>query len=147
MEVILKEDIPSLGQAGDVVKVKVGYARNFLFPLHKAMVADTKNLKSLGHHKKGLEKKRERLKQDAEALGQKLVAISISVAREVGEGERLFGSVTTKCVSEALKAKGFEIDKRMIILTTPLKELGSFNVPVRLHSEVTVDLKVEIVKA
>lgn len=146
MNVILREDIPSLGQAGDVVKVKVGFARNFLFPQKKALPADTGNLKELAHHKKGLEKKREKLKQEAMALGEKIGMLLVSVAREVGEEGKLFGSVTTKCISDALKEKGFDIDKRLIGLAAPIRELGSFEIPVRLHSEVTVNLKVEVVK-
>lgn len=146
MNVILREDIPSLGQAGDVVKVKEGFARNFLFPQKKALLADTGNLKELEHHKKGLEKKREKLKQEALALGEKIGMLFVSVAREVGEEGKLFGSVTTKCIADALKEKGFDIDKRMIGLTSPIRELGNFEIPVRLHSEVTVALKVEVVK-
>lgn len=146
MNVILREDIPSLGQAGDVVKVKEGFARNFLFPQKKALLADTGNLKELEHHKKGLEKKREKLKQEALALGEKIGMLFVSVAREVGEEGKLFGSVTTKCIADALKEKGFDIDKRMIGLASPIRELGNFEIPVRLHSEVTVALKVEVVK-
>lgn len=146
MNVILREDIPSLGQAGDVVKVKQGFARNFLLPQKKALPADNGNLRELEHHKKGLEKKREKLKQEAAALGEKIGMLFVSVAREVGEEGKLFGSVTTKCIAEALKEKGFDIDKRMIGLTAPIRELGNFEVPVRLHSEVTVNLKVEVVK-
>lgn len=146
MEVILKEDIKSVGKAGEVVKVSPGFARNFLLPHGKAVEADTKNLKSLEHHKKAAQAKQAKLKAEAQKLSDRIAGLSVSIKREVGEGEKLFGSVTNKDIADALRAENILIDKKIIELTTPLKELGTFDVPVRLNTEVIAHLKVSVVK-
>jgi len=146
MEVILKEDVVTLGKAGDVVKVKEGYARNFLLPRGKAVVADTGNMKAVEQHKQSIAAKQAKLKKEAEALAEKLKALSITLARDAGEQDKLFGSVTSSDIAEALRHEGVVLDKRAIHLEEPIKQIGVFDVTVRLHTEVTGVLKVWIVK-
>ncbi|MBI5298856.1 MAG: 50S ribosomal protein L9 [Deltaproteobacteria bacterium] len=147
MQVILKESIKSLGGAGDVVNVKDGFARNFLFPQGKAVHANPANLKELEHHKKVISIKQSKLKKEAEVLAEKVVGLSITIRKEAGEEDKLFGSVTTKDIADALRAENFLIDKKLIHLKDPIRQLGVTEVPVRLHPEVTATLKVWVVKA
>lgn len=146
MEVILQEDIISLGKAGDVVKVRDGYARNFLFPQKKAVEADPKNLNQLEHHKKAIAAKQLKVKKGAEELSKKISALSITISRESGEEDKLFGSVTTKDIADALRGEGVVIDRHNIQIEQPIKQLGIFDVVVKLHSEVTGTVKVWVVK-
>ena len=147
MKVILKEDVASLGSMGDVVEVAPGYARNFLIPKKKAFEATAKNLKAIEHQKKLLTDQTKREMKEAEALAVRINEISITIPVQVGEEEKLFGSVTNKDIGEALAKEGVEVDKHIILLEKPIKELGIFTVPVKLHSEVTANLRVWIVKA
>ncbi|MDP2600171.1 MAG: 50S ribosomal protein L9 [Deltaproteobacteria bacterium] len=147
MEVILKEDIKSIGKAGEVVKVKPGFARNYLFPQGKAVAAGEGNLKELEHHKRAVQARQSKLKKGAEELAASLAGLSITVKKEAGEGDKLFGSVTTKDIADALRREKITVDKRSIELKEPIKQLGIFEVPVRLHAEVTASLKVLVVKA
>lgn len=147
MEVILREDIKSLGKAGEVVKVKEGFARNFLLPQGKAVKADPSKIKELEHHKKAVAARQAKLKKGAEEFASKFAALSVTIRREVGEEGKLFGSVTTKDIADALRLENVLVDKKAIELKQPLKEIGTFDVSVRLHSEVTATLKVWIVKA
>jgi len=147
MKVILKEDVANLGHMGDVVEVSPGYARNFLVPKKKAFEATAKNLKAIEHQKKLLADQLKREKKEAEALAARINESSITIPVQVGEGEKLFGSVTNKDIAEALVKEGIEVDKHRILLEKPIKELGIFTVPVKLHPEVTANLKVWIVKA
>ena len=146
MKVILKEDVATLGHVGDVVEVAPGYARNFLIPKNKAFEATTKNLKTVEHQKKLLADETKRKMKEAEALATKINEASVTISVQVGEEEKLFGSVTNKAIGEALAKEGIEVDKHVILLEKPIKELGIFTVPVKLHSEVTANLKVSIVK-
>ncbi|OGQ04956.1 MAG: 50S ribosomal protein L9 [Deltaproteobacteria bacterium RIFCSPLOWO2_12_FULL_44_12] len=146
MEVILKEDVKTLGKAGEIVKVKPGFARNFLLPQGKAVKADRSNLKELEHHKKAGEARQTKLKKQADDLGVKISLLSVTIKREVGEGDKLFGSVTSKDIADALRSESILIDKKMIQLASPIKELGVFDIPVKLHAEVTANLKVWVVK-
>lgn len=146
MKLILTEDVQHLGFAGDIVNVRGGYARNFLIPQKKAMLADPRNVKALEHSKLLAEHKVKKIKKGAEEIAEKLRGITITIARKVGEDEKLFGSVTSIDVENFLKAEGFEIDKRQIHLEKPLKKLGEYIVPVRLHKEVTADVKLMVVK-
>ncbi|OGQ40206.1 MAG: 50S ribosomal protein L9 [Deltaproteobacteria bacterium RIFCSPLOWO2_01_44_7] len=146
MEVILKEDVKTLGKAGEIVKVKPGFARNFLLPQGKAVKADRSNLKELEHHKKAGEARQTKLKKQADDLGVKISLLSVTIKREVGEGDKLFGSVTSKDIADALRSESILIDKKMIQLASPIKELGVFDIPVKLHAEVTANLKVWAVK-
>jgi large subunit ribosomal protein L9 len=146
MQVILQEDIDKLGNAGDIVVVKAGYARNFLLPKNKAVLADTKNVKQLEHQKKVVATKQLKVKRAAEEIATKLKDVSITIAREVGEEEKIFGSVTTKDIHDALRNEGHIVDRYSIKLDEPIKQLGIFDVSVKLHSEVMGVVKVWVVK-
>lgn len=146
MQVILKEDIQNLGKAGDVVSVREGYGRNFLLPRKKAILAQAENLKELEHQKRVVAALQMKRKKEAEVLAGKIASLSITIGREAGEEDKLFGSVTTKDISEALRAEGFIVDRRDIVLEAPLKQLGIFDVPLKLHPEVTGTVKVWLVK-
>ena len=146
MLVILRENVENLGRTGDVVKVSDGYARNFLLPRNLVVFADEKNVTYIEHHKRMLEKKRSAQKADAEALAKKLEEFSCTISRKVGENDRLFGSVTSSDVSDALKKAGFHVEKRTISLEFPIKALGVHPVTIRLEPEVSATLKVWVVK-
>ncbi|MFH0799639.1 MAG: 50S ribosomal protein L9 [Pseudomonadota bacterium] len=146
MQVILQEDVVKLGKAGEVVTVREGYGRNYLLPQKKAVLAVPGNLKELEHQKRTVAAKQEKVKKAAGELAEKLKALSITIGREIGEEDRLFGSVTTKDISDALRNEGFVIDRRDIHLEEPIKQLGIFDIPVKLHSEVTGVVKVWVVK-
>lgn len=146
MEVILQYDVPQLGKAGDVVKVREGYARNFLLPQKKALVADPKNMKKLEHQRRVVVAKQTKVKKEAEVLATKISALSITISREAGEEDKIFGSVTVKDVADALRGEGVVIDRHMISLAQPIKQLGIFDVPLKLHHEVTTTVKVWVVK-
>lgn len=145
VKVILTDDVASLGFAGDVVNVKPGYARNFLLPQKKAMMADPKNLKVMEHARFLAQHKMKKIKSEAEAVAAKMAEVSLNIAHKVGEEGKLFGSVTSIEIEKALRGEGFEVDKRNILLEKPIKELGEFAVPVKLHPEVTQDVKVAVV--
>lgn len=146
MEVILHEDVPNLGEAGQIVNVKNGYARNFLLPRKLAVVADSKNVKMLEHQKKVVAAKQTRAKGKAQELAKKIGELSITVEREGGDEEKIFGSVTSMDIANALRGEGYVIDKRHIKLAEPIKKIGVYEVPVRLHAEVDGQVKVWVVK-
>ena len=146
MQVILTVDIPSLGSAGETVEVREGYGRNYLLPQKKAILADPKNLKMLEHQKRVVQAKQAKVKKSAQDLLGRLSSVSITIAREAGEDDKIFGSVTTKDIAESLRREGFEIDRHYIHLDAPIKSLGVFEVPVKLHSEVSGNVKVWVVK-
>ena len=141
MEVILKEDINKLGHRGDVVKVAEGYGRNYLIPRKLAIEATTGNKAVIEQMKAASVRKSAKEKGSAEALGQQLNGLVLEFVRKSGEHDQLFGSVTSSDIAKAMEAKGFEIDRRKIILDVPLKNVGEFDVPVKLHREVTVNVK------
>ena len=146
MEVILKEDVPKLGHRGDVVKVAEGYGRNYLLP-HKLAIEATQTNKAVIQQMKASAVRRSASeKADAEALSKQLEAVSLTFQRKAGEKDHLFGSVTSNDIADALEHKGFNIDRRKIQLQDPLKSLGEFEVPVRLHRDVTSRVKVMIEK-
>jgi large subunit ribosomal protein L9 len=147
MKVILKEDVVNLGHLGDVVEVAPGYARNFLIPKKKALEATDKNLTAIEHQKKLLADQRKRERKEAEELVIRVDNTSITLPVQVGEEDKLFGSVTNKDISEALAKEGIQVDKHNILLEKPIKELGIFSVPIKIHPEVTANLKVWVVKA
>ena len=144
--VILKEDVPNLGSTGDVVKVKGGYARNYLIPQSKALLADSRNIKAVEHAKLLTEHALEKLKKSAEDLGERLKQATLTVVQKAGEDDKLFGSVTSMDVEHALKAEGFDIDRKKIHLEKPLKQLGDFIIPVKLHRDVTINVTLKVVK-
>ena len=145
MQVILREDVDNLGKIGDLVKVKDGYARNFLVPSQKAILATPKNLKAMEHAKKMVSDRIRTLKKSAAADADRIKSLAITIKAKVGEEGKLFGSVTSMDIADAAKALGVDIDKRMISLAEPIKRLGEFTVPVKLHTDVVADLKVTVI--
>jgi len=146
MEVILREHVDNLGRRGEIVKVADGYARNYLLPRKLALPATDSNKKHVERERKKLEAREAEEKAQAEAIGARLKSIDIVVARRVGETDQLYGSVTAADIADFLKEKGFELDRRKIILPEPVKTLGDHEVPLKLHREVTVPLTVRVVK-
>jgi large subunit ribosomal protein L9 len=144
MEVILKEDVETLGHRGDVVKVAEGYGRNFLLPRKLAIEASKQNKAVIDQIKAAAVRKSAREKTGAEALAGQLNDVQLTFTRKVGEKEHLFGSVTSGDIATALENKGFTIDRRKIHLDDPLKSLGEFHVPVKLHRDVTAHVKVTV---
>jgi large subunit ribosomal protein L9 len=146
MEVILKENVAGLGNAGAVVKVKDGHARNFLFPRNLAVAVSAQNIKSLEQEKKVRDQKLERQKKEAEQLKGKLEALSLTIPVLIQEKDKLYGSITSLEIHKALEDESINIDKAHIALEEPIKALGIYEVPIKLHPEVTATLKVWIVK-
>ena len=146
MLVILKENVENLGRIGEVVKVTDGYARNFLIPKKLVVPANENNVAAVEHQKKMLEKKRSAEKLSAEELAKKIAGFTCNISRKVGEKDKLFGSVTTSDISDALKAGGIYIEKRSIHMKDAIKALGVHTVEIKLLPEVTANLKVWVVK-
>ena len=146
MEVILLEDIPSLGNIGDTVKVADGYARNFLLPRKKAVQATSKKLKALEHEKRLVQDRMDKSVKEAEKVAQRLEDYSCTISKTVGESGKLFGAVTSMEIEQNLRENGFNIERKDILLEEPIKSLGIYTVPVRLNAEVTANLKVWVVK-
>ena len=146
MEIILRQDFEQLGKTGDVVKVKPGYARNYLIPKGIAYLATEANKRRLENDLKQQTWRQAKDKKMAEDLAKKLESVSCTITVQVGEEDKLFGSVTSQNIAEALKAQGYEVDKRKIQLEEPIKSLGIYSVPVKLHSEVDATVKVWVVK-
>jgi large subunit ribosomal protein L9 len=144
MEVILKEDVANLGHRGDVVKVADGYGRNFLLPRKLAMQATEANKNVIEQMKAAAARRSATEKAQAQELVAKLETVSLSFTRKSGENGQLFGSVTSADIASDLAAKGFDIDRRKIQLTEPLKSLGEYTVAIRLHREVTAHIKVQV---
>jgi large subunit ribosomal protein L9 len=145
MEIILREHIDNLGRRGDVVKVASGYARNYLLPRKLALAVTDANKRQIERERKVAEVHEAEERTQAEALAQRLQALSIEIARRVGENDTLYGSVTSADIAHALEVKGFDIDKRKIQLADPLKALGEVHVPVKIHRDVTAQLTVTVV--
>ena len=146
MKLILREDVENLGKVGDVVDVAGGYGRNYLLPRGLAVKASTKNLKEQEHQKKLIQARLHRQKKDAVEMAGSLDSVSCTIARKTGEDEKLYGSVTSRDIEEALKEEGVSIDRKRILLEEPIKKLGVYTVPVKLHTEVTGNIKVWVVK-
>jgi len=147
IEVILREHIEHLGRRGEVVKVADGYARNYLLPRKLALPVTEASRRQIERERERAEAREAEDKSVAEALGVRITAAELVMARRVGENDVLYGSVTTSDLAEALEARGFEVDRRRIQLAEPLKTLGDHRVPIRLHREVTADITVKIVPA
>lgn len=145
MEVILKEDIANLGKIGEIVRVRDGYARNYLLPRGLVLEANKKSMKTFEHHKKIVGDQKQKIMRQAQAVGDQLNGVSLVIPMKVGEEGRLFGSVTNIHIEKALKAKGLNVDRRKIQLAEPIKSTGEYDVPVRLSAEITVPLKVSVV--
>jgi large subunit ribosomal protein L9 len=146
VEVILREHIEHLGRRGDIVKVAAGYARNYLLPRKLALTVTEANKKQIERERKVADSREAEERQLAEALATRLSQIELVIARRVGETEALYGSVTSADIAEALAAKGLEIERRRIQLDEPIKQLGETTVPVKLHRDVTGQVKVSVVK-
>jgi len=146
MEVILREDIDKLGNRGQVVKVAPGYARNFLLPKKLAVAATSANKKIVEQERQSHLRKEAKQKSEAEDLSKLLTGVSVTIAQKAGENEQLFGSVTSKDVGDALAAKNYTIDRRKIHMEEPIKQLGEYKVPVRLHKDVTAEVTVIVVR-
>ncbi|MDX1411850.1 MAG: 50S ribosomal protein L9 [Nitrospirales bacterium] len=146
MKVILKENVDGLGYLGDLLTVADGYARNYLLPRGKAVVANPRSLKSFEHLKRVAAQHTKKELQGLEELGNKIGQVSLTFPVQTGKDDKLFGSVTSKDIAEGLEGQGFEIDRRKIQLAQPLKELGTFSVPVKLHRELVKEISVALVK-
>ena len=146
MDVILREHVDTLGRRGEIVKVADGYARNYLLPRKLALPATAGNRKHVERERKIAEAREAQEKGLADAMAARLAAVDIRIARRVGATAQLYGSVTAADIVEFLKARGFEVDRRKLILPEPIKAIGDHNVPFKLHREVTVALKVHVVK-
>ena len=146
MEVILRSDIEKLGSRGQLVKVAPGYARNFLLPKRLAVAATDANRKIVEQERQSYLRKEAKQKGEAEDLAKLVNGVSVTIAQKAGENDQLFGSVTSKDVASALEAANFTIDRRKIQLDEPIRQLGEFKVPVRLHKDVTAEVTVHVVK-
>ena len=144
MKLILREDVENLGKGGELVDVKPGYGRNFLLPRGLAVLANPKNVRELDHQKKIAEAKAAKLKASAQAVAKRLQETPVTLKRKVGEQDKLYGSVTALDIVEALAARGLQLDRRTIDLAEPIKTVGDFEVPVKLHREVIGTAKVKV---
>ena len=146
MKVILTQDIAGLGNIGELITVKDGFGRNYLVPQGKATQATSQNMKKLEHQKRQIREKIDKAKREAERLAARIETVSCTVAKAVGEEDKLFGSVTGMDIEASLKLEGIEIDRKKINITEPIKSLGIYNIPIKLHPEVTAILKLWVVK-
>ncbi len=147
VKLILSEDVPKLGHAGDVVSVKPGYARNYLVPQGLAIHASEGRLHQLEHHKRQIEERVAKQRTEREAERNRIQQVSLEVSAQVGEEGKLFGSVTAMRIAELLLEKGVEVDRRRIDLGAPIREIGEHTVPIRLHRDVTAEVKLVVVAA
>ena len=145
MEVILREHIDNLGRRGDVVKVAEGYARNYLLPRKLALAVTDNNKRQIDREKKIAETREAEERSQAEAIAERIAQLEIEIARRVGENDTLYGSVTSADIAEALQARDFTLDRRKIQLSDPLKALGESTVPIKIHRDVTAQLRVKVV--
>jgi large subunit ribosomal protein L9 len=145
MEVILREHVDNLGRRGEIVKVADGYARNYLLPRKLALLATDGNKKQIERERAKFDVKEADEQNAAQAIADRMANVEVVVARKVGETEALYGSVTTADITEALAAKGFEIDRRKLQLVEPIKRLGEYDVVLKLHRDVTAQVKVRVV--
>ncbi|HTQ54559.1 MAG TPA: 50S ribosomal protein L9 [Bryobacteraceae bacterium] len=146
MEVILREDVERLGNRGQVVKVADGYARNFLLPKRLAVAATDANRKIVEQERQAHLRREAKQKSEAEDLAKLIGGVTVTIAQKAGENDQLFGSVTAKDVVDALAQQNYTIDRRKVHLEEPIKQLGEFKVPVRLHKDVTAEVTVQVVK-
>ena len=145
MKIVLREDVDKLGDRGQVVKVAAGYARNFLFPKALAFPATAGNLRQIELRKKVWVVREARETEDANKLAERIAGIKIVIAKKVGEQESLYGSVTSQEIADLLKAKGVEVDRRKIQLNEPIRSLGTFDVPIKIHRQVMASVSVQVV--
>ncbi|MEA3501006.1 MAG: 50S ribosomal protein L9 [Candidatus Marinimicrobia bacterium] len=146
MKIILKENIEKLGNKNEIIDVKDGYARNYLFPKKLALKATKANINVVKELERVKDKKEKSVVRTAQKLADKLKNISITVSAEAGEDEKIFGSITTQKIAELLDEKGYKIDKHNIVIEAPIKNLGVFNIPIKLHTDITAEVKLWVVK-
>lgn len=146
MKVILKDDVKKLGRMGEIVKVADGYARNYLVPRGLAVIASTKNIKTVEHEKRNIQEKAKKIKNSAQELSDSLSRVKLVVKAKAGEEGKLFGSVTTMDIAELLKNEGFEIDKKKLSIDEPIKRLGKHTVNIKVHPDITTNVTVEVVQ-
>ena len=144
MEVILKKSIERLGVPGDVLEVADGYARNYLLPMQLAVRATERNRRHLEHNKRVINHQESKDREQAREIAAQVTGVTCTLSRRAGENDRLFGSVTSMDVAEALRAKGFDLERRFFELTEPIRELGVFMVPLKLHTDVSIELRVVV---
>lgn len=147
MKVLLKEDVKTLGVAGSMVSVAPGYARNYLIPKGLAIEASTKNIRRFEHEKNVILEKARKAKREVEELASQLSGIKVTIEAQAGEEDKLFGSVTSMDIAEALSKQGIKIDKRKILIEEPIKRLGTYIVSIKLHPEMTISVSVEVKKS
>jgi large subunit ribosomal protein L9 len=147
IHVVLQTDMPNLGKSGDLVRVRPGYARNFLIPRKLALPATAGNVARIEELRAQARARASKELAVAQETAKKLESVSVKIARAVGEENKMYGSVTSKDIEEAFRAAGFEIDRKRIALDEPIKQLGLSEVPIKLHHDVTARLRVEVVKA
>ena len=146
MKVILQETLEGVGNLGDLLDVSDGFARNYLLPRRKAVLANSRNIKEFEHAKRVAADRAKKEKQDIEAHAKSMSAVSLTISAQVGKDDKMFGSVTAKDIAEGLAEKGFTVDRRKIQIAQPIKELGTFTIPIKLPREVTASIAVHVVK-
>lgn len=146
MEVILRTDVPKLGKAGDIVKVKDGFARNYLIPKGLAIPANQKTIKALENQRKIILAKAERERRKAQSLAEKLTGLTLTFYRKVIEGDRIYGSISAQDIVKALEEKGLSLERRFVLLEEPIKQLGTHEIPIRLGPDVEVKINVEVIE-
>jgi large subunit ribosomal protein L9 len=146
VRVLLREDLEHLGRRGDVVKVAPGYARNYLLPKRLAVSVTPGNMKRIDQEQRSLKVRHDREKRTAEDLARRIAEVSCTIVKKVGENDILYGAVTTQESGQVLEKEGIELDRRRILMDEPIKALGVYTVPIRVHPEVTADLKVWVVR-
>jgi large subunit ribosomal protein L9 len=146
MEVILRTDVPKLGKAGDIVKVKDGFARNYLLPKGLAIPANQKTIKALENQRKIILAKAERERKKAQSLAEKLTGLTLTFYRKVIEGDRIYGSISAQDIVKALEEKGLSLERRFVLLDEPIKQLGTYEIPIRLGPGVEVKIKLEVIE-
>ena len=145
MKVILQEDIDNLGKAGDIVKVADGYGRNYLIPKRLAVPADVRNLRALEHDRRVIEARAKKTRRSAEEMGGKLSSLSLTIPAKAGAEGKLFGAVTSRDVAEALERAGVSVDRRMVLLEEPIKQVGEYQVKVRVGTDIVPEVFVRVV--
>jgi len=145
MKVILREDIENLGRAGDIVKVADGYGRNYLIPKRLAVQADVRNVRALEHDRRVIEARTKKTRKSAEELGAKLSTLSLTIPAKAGEEGKLFGAVTSRDIAEALDSAGVTVDRKLVLLAEPIKQVGEYKVKVKAGTDIAPEISVSVV--
>ena len=145
MKVILREDVESLGKAGDVIKVADGYGRNYLIPKRLAVQADVRNLRALEHERRVIDARAKKVRKGAEELGEKLASLSLTIPAKAGEEGKLFGAVTSRDIAEALERAGVPVDRKSVLLSEPIKQIGDYKVKIKAGTDVVPEVPVSVV--